>query len=384
MKLNRLEVHNLRNIHSLDLPSLGAVNLFYGVNGAGKTTLLEAIHLLAMGRSFRSAQSRRVIRYEAESCAVIGQASEGEVSHRLGIQRKRSGGFAIRINGESAKSASSLARILPVQLLNSESFALLEQGPKKRRQLLDWGVFHVEHRFHEAWARVQRALKQRNSLLKKSLSIQELKRQIQPWDRELAQAGFQMYQMRDYYFDMFHPVLESMVAELVGVKEKIDISLVSGWRISSEAISGFPNEGGKDKEVVGEQAFLDALKAQLPRESQRKMTLHGPHRADLSITVNGIDAGQVLSRGQQKMLVCALKLAQLAVFETTTGRSSILLADDLPAELDDRHQSRLFSALDRLDCQCFLTSVGDESLEDDGWQNKGPIKRFHVKQGSID
>ena len=375
MKLDRLDVYNLRNINNLSLSELGDINLFYGANGAGKTTLLEAIHLLALGRSFRSAQSRRVIRYDADFCAAVGVVSDQAGSRKLGIQRKRSGGFTIRIDGETAKSASSLAKILPIQLLNSESFSLLEQGPKKRRQLLDWGVFHVEHSFHGAWARAQRAIKQRNSLLKQRLPANKLQTQIDPWDRELANAGHSLLAMRESYFKSLSPILSEMIKRLTGIKEVIDIRLISGWRLGGD---------GSEEELVDRSALYAAIKANAGREQQRGMTIYGPHRADIALTINGIDVGHVLSRGQQKMVVCALKLAQSTLFSEKTGRSSILLADDLPAELDIDHQEKLYSALDELDCQSFLTSVNPATISDSGWTRKGPIKKFHVKHGEID
>jgi len=367
VKLDRLDVYNLRNINNLTLSELGKSNLFYGANGAGKTTLLEAIHLLASGRSFRSTQSRRVIRYEADSCAVVGNVSSPEMSHKIGIQRKRSGGFTIRIDGDNARSASSLARILPVQLLNSESFSLLEQGPKKRRQLLDWGVFHVKPQFHGAWARARQALKQRNSLLKARMPIKKLQLEIEPWDREFASAGYALHQMRSEYFSAFEPIASQLIKDLVGIGEDVQVSLDSGWKGVEESYS--------------EQSIFQALKAGFAREQQRGMTVHGPHRADLSITVNGLDVGHVLSRGQQKMMVCALKLGQTAVFGEKMGRNSILLADDLPAELDEDHQLKLFGALQKLDCQCFLTSVNRESVIESIWGRKEPIALFHVEQG---
>lgn len=368
MKLDRLDVYNLRNISTLSLSSLSNVNLFYGANGAGKTTLLEAIHLLALGRSFRSTQSRRVIRYDADSCAVVGAISNSEASHKIGVQRKRSGGFTIRIDGDNARSASSLARMLPVQLLNSESFSLLEQGPKKRRQLLDWGVFHVKPLFHETWARAQRALKQRNSLLKARMPLKTLEKELDPWDRELATAGSSLQAMRSDYFSIFEPIVSGLITELVGVSEEVLVELNSGWKVDL----------GDDSR----ESIYEALKSDFVREQQRGMTINGPHRADLAMTLNGIDVGHVLSRGQQKMMVCALKLAQTAVFSQNAGRNSILLADDLPAELDEVHQRKLFNALEKLSCQCFLTSVNREPVIEGVWGNKEQIGLFHVKQGS--
>ena len=143
------------------------INILHGDNGSGKTSLLEAIHLLGMARSFRSTRLNPVISHEQGSCTVFGQVELGEEqSSALGISRDRSGEIRIRINGQSVRSAAELAETLPLQLINPDSFRLLEGAPKLRRQFLDWGVFHVEPRFLQAWQRLQQALRQRNSWLR--------------------------------------------------------------------------------------------------------------------------------------------------------------------------------------------------------------------------
>ena len=121
-------------------------------NGSGKTSVLEAIHLLGLARSFRSARLLPVIQYEQLACTVFGQVELAEGGHSsLGISRDRGGEFQIRIDGQNARSAAQLAEILPLQLINPDSFRLLEGAPKIRRQFLDWGVFHVEPRFMATW-----------------------------------------------------------------------------------------------------------------------------------------------------------------------------------------------------------------------------------------
>lgn len=145
MSLSRVSVTAVRNLHPVTFSPSPRINILYGANGSGKTSVLEAVHLLGLARSFRSTRLTPVIQYEQLACTVFGQVelSEGGSSN-LGISRDRQGEFTIRIDGQNARSAAQLAEILPLQLINPDSFRLLEGAPKIRRQFLDWGVFHVE------------------------------------------------------------------------------------------------------------------------------------------------------------------------------------------------------------------------------------------------
>ena len=153
MTIDRLDIQSIRNISSARLEQLGQVNIFHGANGSGKTSVLEAVHMLCLGRSFRSRQMRSVIQDAADEATVFA-AVRDEKSARLkkvGVSRSRTQAAQIRIDGEQIRSLASLAELLPVQLLNADSFDLIEGGPALRRQFLDWGVFHVEHCFLQHW-----------------------------------------------------------------------------------------------------------------------------------------------------------------------------------------------------------------------------------------
>lgn len=139
MSLSRVSVTAVRNLHPVTF-SPPRINILYGANGGGKTSVLEAIHLLGLARSFRSTRLLPVIQYEQLACTVFGQVELAEGGHSaLGISRDRQGEFQIRIDGQNARSAAQLAEILPLQLINPDSFRLLEGAPKIRRQFLDWG-----------------------------------------------------------------------------------------------------------------------------------------------------------------------------------------------------------------------------------------------------
>ena len=165
MSLAELRIENLRCIESAALEFSPELNLIAGENGAGKTSILEAIFLLGRGRSFRTRNSERLIRHGQPKLTVFGRTDDAPPKV-AGIEIAADGGTRARINGENARSLLELSGVVPVQAIDPEIHKLVDQGPERRRRWLDWLVFHVEPTFGLAWARYNRALKQRNAALK--------------------------------------------------------------------------------------------------------------------------------------------------------------------------------------------------------------------------
>ncbi len=358
MKHQAIEIRGVRNLGIVTLAGLGDVNLFYGENGAGKSSVLEAIYMLSLARSFRSTQLNPVIGYGQDSCTVFSRLVDtAGHSVTVGVQRQRRGGFRIKINGEVQQSVVALATLLPVQLINATSYLLLDAGPKQRRQFLDWGVFHVKHSFYRSWQKAQRCIKQRNAALRAGNP-----QQAAAWDQELLQSAELLDSARKEYFAAFKPVFERILAEISGLAD-VQIGYRRGWS--------------------DDTSLAQVLSDNLQRDRLRGLTHNGPHRADLRIMVNGLDAAQVLSRGQSKLVVCALRLAQTELMQRSTGKRCVLLVDDLPAEVDLEHQRLLCQQLDRLDSQLFITCIEPDHLSHLSWEHKGEPKLFHVKQGTV-
>ena len=359
MSLSRISVTGVRNLQPVTLHPSPRINILYGDNGSGKTSLLEAIHILGMARSFRSARLNPVITHEHTSCTVFGQVEFGtEQTSALGISRERSGDVRIRINGESVRSAAELADTLPLQLINPDSFRLLEGAPKLRRQFLDWGVFHVEPRFLQAWQRLQQALRQRNSWLRHGTLDAPSQA---AWSRELTAASEEIDGYRRAYIQALKPVFERTLASLLQL-EGFQLSYYRGW----------------DKE----RSLDDVLAASIERDRIMGHTQAGPQRADLRLRVGSHNAAETLSRGQQKLVVCALRIAQGHLVSDSKRGQCVYLVDDLPSELDDQHRFALCRLLEQLNCQVFITCV-DSNVLRVGWRDDTPVSMFHVEHGAI-
>jgi len=358
MSLSRVTVTAVRNLHPVTLSPSPRINILHGSNGSGKTSLLEAIHLLGLARSFRSSRLQPVIQYEHPACTVFGQVQLPDGTSNLGISRDRQGELQIRIDGQNVRSASQLAEALPLQLINPDSFRLLEGAPKVRRQFLDWGVFHVEPRFLGAWQRLQKALRQRNSWLRHGTLDGALQAS---WDRELYLASDEIDGYRRAYIQALKPEFEATLRELVDL-QGLTLSYFRGW----------------DKE----RSLEEVLSTSLSRDQQIGHTQSGPQRADLRLRLGAHSAADILSRGQQKLVVCALRIAQGHLVNRTKRGQCIYLVDDLPSELDEHHRRALCRLLEDLHCQVFITCVDHELLKD-GWHADTPVAMFHVEHGQI-
>src|SRR5690242_11309359 len=161
MALSRLTLRDFRCFAALDLDLSPRANLVLGDNASGKTSLLEALFVLSRGRSFRTSKAENLDRHGTEGFLISATSVENAGSVPLGLAR-RGGILEARVGGAPAQNLAELTERLPVQLFDSTAHQLIEGGPRHRRQLLDWGTFHVEQGFLPVWRRYQRALKQRN------------------------------------------------------------------------------------------------------------------------------------------------------------------------------------------------------------------------------
>ncbi len=358
MSLHQISISQFRNLQQVRLDPCGGVNVLVGENGSGKSSVLEAIHCLGLGRSFRTSQNQRVIRYEQPEYVVFARDRE---AGQLGLRRGRNGDSELRIGGERAERMAQMAQLLPLQLIHPEGYNLLSGSAKLRRAFLDWGVFHVEPEFFGRWSRVRRLLRQRNALLKKARGYAELKY----WDNELAQAGESIADMRREYLASMQPTLHQALAdflpEYAGEENGIDIRYFRGW----------------DKQTP----LAEQLEKQFERDRQLGYTTGGPHKADMRLRIQGIPVHDVLSRGQLKLAVCALRLSQGLYLSEHSDKRCVFLIDDFASELDEGKRARLAQYLFQSQAQVFVTAINLSQVQA---LMDGEHKVFHVKQGEID
>lgn len=355
MSIQHLEINNVRNIQSQKIDFCSGLNVFYGRNGSGKTSVIEAIHILGTGKSFRASQIKQVVK-EGESELIVYSRllKEGNKKVSVGIQRNRNE-FQARIDGVKIKGLSELAKQLPLLVITPESHRLLENGPSWRRKYLDWGVFHVEHEYASIWSKYHTALKQRNSLLQQKGT----QHNIQTWTETLCSLGNTLHHFRDRYFEKLLPQLLKFC----------DVFL-PGHKLEFEYSYGWPRHS----------TLKEAIDSHVEQDLHHGRTEYGPHRADLKIRFNGMNARETVSRGQQKLLVYAMQLAQIdCIYETASKRTTLLL-DDLSAELDEEKIRLLLDTINREFNQVVITTADLNSIPVERFKDK---KLFHVEHGLI-
>ena len=374
MALVKLQTEHFRNLQGSPASFSPSINLLYGENGSGKTSILEAIGYLGLGRSFRVNRHQAVVSHGQLKLTVFGgldeghesqraemEPSSGGIRHRLGIARDITAKeTSLRVNGEAVKNMSALARHLPVSVIDPGVFDIVAGGPGKRRQFLDWSVFHVEPSFASLWQQCQRVTSQRNQILRNGRLDEAL---LKVWDVQYADLAERMTRARKQTFELFSAAFFRLVGEITAPWVKgLKVEFYPGWDDS--------------------QSLLDVLKSHREQEVKMGHTLYGPNRADLRLKFQGRPVAETFSRGQQKTLVILMKIAQGIVLADLSKQVTFLL-DDINAELDVGHRAMLAQKLDELRCQVFVTSI-EPPRPEELWQQPLPDYRvFHVEHGKM-
>ena len=350
MAISQLSLTDFRNLRSTTLDFNPRFNLINGDNGSGKTSLLEAIYVLCQAHSFRTHQLKQCIKHDKSGFLLFGRFDH----HKAGLS-KNDKKLEIHVNGESIKRRSELVRKTPINIVNSDSFVLIDGAPQKRRAFLDWCMFHVEPAYAENWRLFQHALRQRNRLLK---SRQDLKL-LDYWDQHLIEPSMRLSAMRRKYCQQLQEIIEVELREIL-----------SGISLELEYRQGWANE----------HCLADAIKISRKRDIRSGFTNTGIHRDDLRILSKGRNASEILSRGQCKRLCLALLLAALKVVSKSSKDRIILLIDDLHSELDRTAQDLVYQQFNDMDLQMFISNI--DSAVPDAISEK-EFKLFHVEHGII-
>lgn len=358
MALSRLIINHFRNLTAVDLELSCGFNFLVGENGSGKTSLLEAIFYLGHGRSFKSHISNRIIHYDQDKFVLFGNIEEAKHQWSVGIQKTRQGDTTLKINGEDGKKISDLAHLLPMQIITPEGLTLLNGGPSYRRAFLDWGLFHQYTEFYSLWANLKRLLKQRNAALQQVRHYAELK----SWDIELVKIAHRVSELRANYAEALRPEIEKTCQFFLPELE-ISVSFHQGWEKESD--------------------YGEILAQGFERDRNIGYTMVGPQKADFRFKANGLPVEDVLSRGQLKLLMCALRLAQGEYLIAQKERQCLFLVDDFASELDPTKRELLAHRLRQSGSQVFVTAITKDQLQQMQWQEQDKDRLFQVQNGNI-
>ena len=357
--LKQFSYQGVRNLKPGRINLSPGLNIFEGTNGAGKSSILEAISLGTSGRSFRTNKLDLVT---AENSDEFFVNSKFEPIKSVGFSHSNKKKInRLKIDNENIQSLSKLSGIYPTQVLCPESYHLIDSGPAERRKYLDWLLFHVEHSFMNAWKDYSQLHKQRNALLRSGRRA-DVFNQLKVWDKQYIKAAVVLNDAREKVLHDLSLIVSQIIYDL-----KIDFC--EGIRISY-----YP--GYRDK-------LEDRLTESLNSDIEKGYTQFGPHKSDVRIKIGTTLARDLLSRGQKKVLINALFIAQTVLLKRKTDKDSLFIIDDFTSELDINNQKALLSMLMRQkNTQIIISCLQLEALK---WLEKGYNKAnmFHVEQGQI-
>ena len=327
MSFSKIHLNNFRSFKSSSF-NLGKNNLILGKNGAGKSSFLEAIFFILSKKSFRTSSLNAMVNFESSFFKVDAILNEEKFSFTKNLS-------------SSIKSIEGNFQnnFLPL-ILNNFSLNLLEAPKENRRSFIDYLMFHVEHDYKTNHLKFKKALAQRNRALKKSSSSE-----LKSWTKIFIDLSQKLTKLKLEFIDSFLKSFPTFVDTL---------SIPKGLKDKFKSISITYDKGWKDN-------LLAELRESFVKDQARGFTSLGPQTSDLSVKINKQDSGNILSRGEQKLLILLIYLFFIKTYNDLRPNKTIFLLDDLPSELDEKNLDLALNLLQSADCQLFITSL--ENLE---------------------
>lgn len=396
MRLLHLSLTNFRNYSRLELSLPSGPLLLHGANAQGKTSLLEAVYYLATSRSPWMTSDRQLMNWRAESDPLPHARISAEVSNRrapltkIDITLMRDSADPetrfqkqIRVNGVPRRAMDLLGEINVVMFLPHD-LAIVEGAPGDRRRYLNVTLSQTNANYAHALHTYDKALTQRNALLRLIAGRQASSKELAFWDEQLTESGSIIIAGRQRLLRELETQAQQVHAELTGGVEMLDLHYQPSFTPTARP------DGQLSFDVPGldlhrqlrpseiEPQFREALARHQREEIQRGVTLIGPQRDELRFSVNGRDLGLYGSRGQARTAVMAIKLAELAWMQHTIGEWPILLLDEFIAELDAERRAYLLARIDGA-TQSILTTTEPDNFTKDFLQ-KATVWKVHAGQ----
>ncbi|MEO8456557.1 MAG: DNA replication/repair protein RecF [Chloroflexota bacterium] len=348
MRLKHLHISDYRNLRDIDLDFSRDVTLVIGDNAQGKSNLLEAVYLLATMRSTRVETDAQLIRRDAmegdvlPNARVVGDVSTAdgplEIAVTIVARPGKAGPIAtktVKLNGVSKRLSDATGRLMAV-LFTAEDLEMVVGTPSLRRRYLDMTLMQVTSRYSAARSKFEKVLTQRNSLLKRIREGQARTDELEFWDEQLATEGAVLFHTR-----------AQAVSEMAALASAAHAELAPGERLVVEYKPRL--ERAEDLASMSEEeirgAYAKALKAGVGRDTAAGMTLQGPNRDDVSLTLDDFGAAGFASRAQQRTIALSLRLAETRFLQYARGESPLLLLDDILSEMDAARRQSVLASL---------------------------------------
>lgn len=360
MYINSLEMTNFRNYVKQKIMFSRETNIFFGNNAQGKTNILEAVSMFASGKSYRRVSDKNLIKYDSDFARIKVDFNTSGTDKTAEIIIFKGKNKLIRLNGVNLSKTSELLGEFKCVVFSPEEMFLINGAPELRRNFLDLFLSSQKPLYYNTIKSYFRILKQKNNLLK---SMTEKNAEtLDIWNEKLAENGAKIMIYRREIIEMLDKKADTSYRKIANNREGLKITYKP---CIQENIYG-------EKEI--REYFFDMLQRKKQAEILAGTSLVGIHRDDMEFFINGKNARDFASQGQQRTAVIALKMAQSEVIKDQSGEYPVFLFDDVMSELDSVRRN--FIANEIKNNQVIITST-------DKYETKKNEKYFFVENGTV-
>lgn len=357
MYVNSLELSNYRNYHQLSIEFDSGINILYGDNAQGKTNILEAIYISGTTKSHRGTKDRDIILFGEDEAHIRLNLTKNDVGHRIDMHLRKNKNKGVAVDGQSIKKSGELFGITHMIFFSPEDLSIIKNAPSERRRFLNLELCQLNKIYHYNYVNYNKALNQRNMLLKQIYSDKSLMETLDMWDASLMQYGKCIIEERELFIKQLNHIVKEIHLHLTGRKEQIMICY---------------------EKNVSAADYEDVMKSKREMDLRYQSTQTGPHRDDICFYVNDIDVRKYGSQGQQRTAALSLKLAEIELVKHMIHDTPILLLDDVMSELDHNRKNYLLDSIK--DIQTIVTCTG----YDDFIKSRLKINRIYkVVNGNV-
>lgn len=361
MILKRLSILNYKNIEQTELSLSSKINCFLGSNGMGKTNLLDAIYYLSFSKSHNNPIDSQNIRHDADFAVIQGWYNLGDKEEEFFCSLRRKQKKQFKRNKKEYERLSDHIGLLPLVMVSPSDIELINGGSDERRKFIDQFLSQFDKEYLHALIRYNKALQQRNALLKIDGHIDETLLDL--WDEQLAEEGIVIYRKRTDFIKDFIPIFQKFYDFICLSNERVELKYESHFESAD---------------------FLQLLKQRRERDKILGYTSVGIHKDDLDMQMDHYSIKRVGSQGQNKTYVVALKLAQFDFLRKATVTTPILLLDDIFDKLDSSRVEQIIKlVLDKEFGQIFITDTNREHLDDILSRTNSNYHLYEVEKGEV-
>lgn len=366
MKVNRICAEGFRNIERAEVKFSDGINLLFGANAQGKTNLLEAVCYFSLGKSFRGAKDAEFIAFDKKNSRLSLDFEDRVRERNLTIDLSKDAARRIEQNGMKISRMSEIIGLFRAVIFCPEHLNIIKEGPSMRRFYLDVAISQLRPMYLRSLQRYNHILMQRNKLIKNAeRDRKSFDATIEFWSHQLAVEAAAITKHRLRYIEAAQRELKVCFDEMTGGREEPSLEYDFSFKVK-------PEDAADQKQM--QELYFSQLMSSHDREIYSGATLWGIHKDDMVIRLDGKNARNFASQGQQRSLALGLKLSEAAISASNTGEAPVLLLDDVFSELDGERRSYLCERMKR--GQVIMTACSDVDL------NNAAVNVIEVKNGT--